>query len=163
MREATQQEIEAGEIVKTAQDAVDKAENRMSYNTTLITDMRARKEKLNTEGEMLKAKDELSVDLRHRLLDIETDTATIDRNIKNLSSEHQGLQHSIDMAGVGLQSARQNYADVTAPPSVTGQLSQQDVLTLQSSTPKSKLDFAGKKQLIDRYGMEAYNEHVPMI
>ncbi len=163
MRDATPQEIELGTAVKTAQDSLDVAEGRLSSSKTMIADMTARKQKLNTEAELLGSKETLTKDLKHRLIDIEGDVSAIDANIGNLTAAHQDLQHDIDMRTIDLQGHRQAYSDATAPPSVSGMLSEQDILTLQTSKPRTKQSHQEQVELINRYGREAFEAHCPMI
>ena len=165
MRKPSEAELAAGEAVQAAVSVADKYQSQMDMNKDLISQMRAKKSTYNTELEMLaeKGEDSLSYELKFRKIDLQKDISTLESNISNMTSEQDNIQHHIDVAGISVKSARAKYTEITAPPSVSGNLSSADIEFLKSSKPRSLQSFQEKQELIHKYGHDAFTEHCPMI
>ena len=157
--EATQ----AGESVKEAQRIADGFQSELTNNNDLVLQMRGKKQTYLTEMEMLSAKENLSLDLRRRQIELEAQTEAVSKNIESMTKDQPNIQHRIDVSTLNLNSARETYQKLIRPAIGGGNLSDFDINHLKQQKPRSQQTHSEKIALVDKYGMAAYTEHVPMI
>jgi len=161
MTEISQEQIDSGQKVQAAMAVQKKYQKGMDDNKERIMGYRSKKQGYATEIEMLNSK-ELNFELKMRKLDLEENVSNIDIFISGLEKEQLGIQHSIDVSSLGVNTAKDEYQKIIQP-AITGNLSNYDIDFLKGQMPRSKMSFADKKILVDKYGVEAVNTHIPMI
>ena len=153
--------IEAGSVVKAHQATVDDATTALDNNKSMIADIYSRKANASMELEMLNAREDLTLEMKYRKVELEGAIETSKNNIENLSRDTANHEHRISIASAGLNSAKMNYQKLVQPS--IGQLSSYDIDFLKKQKPRSQQSFAEKKQLSDRFGHEACQTHIPLV
>ncbi len=104
---------ELGMNVQNAQTHLDNMERDKTDNSNRITDYRLKRETFNLELDALKDLDyeSLPSELRHKMLDLESDSKQLDGMIKINQDEHIALNHKINMANTNLTRHRNSYSD----------------------------------------------------
>jgi len=163
MTQPTEEQREAGMQVQRAQAIVDEHQSKMKNNSDLVLQMRTTKQGYATELEMLEAKgDDVTLEMKYRKVELEGAIKAVGANIDGMESENPNIQHKIDMATMALNSRKTTYQGLVQP-AMTGNLSNFDIEQLKQSKPRSKQSHQEKKTIVDKYGMKAYMEYVPMI
>ncbi len=163
INEATPEQTAAGDQVKAAQAAVDAALGEINDKKGVVAAWRSNKADMSVELEMLNDRDDdtLTIDMRHRKLDLQKDIEALGLNIDRIKSTAD-LDHKLQLANVTLNKKRQGYNDLMNP-SKTGVLNNVDIAYLKSLPPRTKMSEKQRTAVIARYGMDNYMKHCEMV
>ncbi len=153
-----------GDNCITAQNKVAKAETELAESNNMINTWRSKKQKYQTELEILTAKDPdtLNYDLRIRKIDLEKDSAELDGFISRNLKMQETMKHSIEILGIDLTSSRSAYYDFT---SVSDSEITQSQMQEMKSIPKSSPQMTEERRMgiVNKMGMDFYQNEVPMV
>ncbi len=153
-----------GDACKAGQARVDRAEGELAESNNMINTWRNKKQKYQTELEILSEKDEesLGYELKMRKLDLQKDSEELDLFISGNIKRQETMRHSIEMANLDLTTSRSEYNDFTA--GVDGELTPSQMREMKSIPKTSKLMTEQRRtDIINRMGISFYNDEVPML
>ena len=155
--------VEAGNAVSANQEIVDSATTALNSNKAMIESIYSRKATASMELEMLNAREDLTLEMKYRKVELEGAIETSQANIDNLSRDTANHEHKISLASVGLNTAKMNYQKLVQPAIAGGNLSSYDIQYLEQAGSRSTMSHNRKAELVEKYGMDSYLKHVPMI
>ncbi len=156
----------AGQAVQDSTLRMNGYEGELAASKQNVASFRSKQEGYRTELSMLQAReeagDDLPASLRIKMIDLSVDIKELDGNISRAGSGDMEIQHNIDLSRISVQKAKDNYQSIVAPAG-SGNLSKADIDFLKTHKPRTKLSTSEREALIGRYGMQAYNDHVPLL